>query len=121
MSRCGLGYLAIWYWKPFDMMISYGLAGLGLGIAFPVLSTVAVQSVPMANVGGTTSMNALVRMLGAAVGAQIVAVLGTSNSLYGLPTLDGFTDAFVAPAAFLLIAAFAARSVAVQSTTRTTN
>jgi hypothetical protein len=51
----------------------------------------------------------------------IVAVLITSNSLYGLPTLDGFTDAFVALGAFLLIAAFAARAVVVQSAARTTN
>ena len=94
---------------------------LGLGIAFPVLSTVVVQFVPMANVGETTGMNALVRMLGGAVGTQIVAVLITSNSLYGLPTLDGFTDAFVALGAFLLIADFAARAVAVQSAARTTN
>ncbi len=98
-----------------------GLAGLGLGIAFPVLPTVVVQFVPMANVGKTTGMNALVRMLGGAVGTQIVAVLITSNSLYGLPTLDGFTDAFVALGAFVLIAAFAARAVAVQSAARTTN
>ena len=72
----------------------------------------------MANVGETTGMNALVRMLGGAVGTQIVAVLITSNSPYGLPTLDGFTDAFVALGAFLLIAAFAARAVEVQSAAR---
>jgi MFS family permease len=52
----GFGYLAIWYWKPFDMMVSYGLAGLGLGIAFPVLSTVVVPPVPMAKLGETTGM-----------------------------------------------------------------
>lgn len=45
-----------------------GQAGLGLGIAIPVLSTVVVQFVPMANVGETTGMNALVRMLGGALG-----------------------------------------------------
>ena len=121
IQAIGFGYMAIWYSHPYDMMISYGLAGLGLGIAFPVLSTVVVQSVPMANVGETAGMNTLVRMFGGAVGTQIVAALISSNTRYGLPTLDGFTDAFVALAAFLVIAAFAARAVSVQSTVHVTN
>jgi hypothetical protein len=72
----------------------------------------------MADVGETMGMNTLVRMLGGALGAQIVAVLTTGNSLYGLPALDGFSDAFGARGAFLLIAVFAARAVAVQSAAR---
>jgi hypothetical protein len=75
----------------------------------------------MANLGEATGTNAPVRMLGGAVGTQIVAVFVTCNSLYGPPTLHGFTDTFVALAAFLVIAAFAARAVAVQSAARTTN
>ena len=86
IQAIGFGYMAIWYSHPYDMMISYGLAGLGLGIAFPVLSTVVVQSVPKANVGETAGMNTLVRMFGGAVGTQIVAALIISNTRYGLPT-----------------------------------
>jgi hypothetical protein len=121
MSRCGLGYLAIWYWMPFDMMISYGLAGPGLGIAFPVPVNRRRAVRPDGkrrrnNKHERPRLNAW-----RCCWAQIVAVLGTSSSLYGLPALDGFTDAFVALGAFLLIAAFAARAVAVQSAARTTN
>jgi EmrB/QacA subfamily drug resistance transporter len=120
IQAIGFSIMAIWYRQPYDMMISYGLAGLGLGIAFPVLSTVVVQAVPMENVGETTGMNTLVRMLGGAVGTQIVAALISSNTHLGLPTLDGFTYAFAALAAFLFIAAFAARAVSVQITAHAT-
>src|SRR5271168_4262329 len=121
IQAIGFGIMAIWYGQPYDMMISYGLAGLGLGIAFPVLSTVVVQSVPMANVGETTGMNTVVRMLGGAVGTQIVATLISSNTHLGLPALDGFTYAFAALAAFLFIAAIAARAVSVQGAPSASN
>ena len=121
IQAIGFGFMAIWYGQPYDMMISYGLAGLGLGIAFPVLSTVVVQSVPMQNVGETTGMNTVVRMLGGAVGTQIVATLISSNTHLGIPTLDGFTYAFIALAAFMFIAAIAARAVPVQGAPSASN
>ena len=105
----GFGYMALWHAHPYDMMISTGLEGLGLGVVIPTMSTVIVQSVPAQNVGEATGMNTVFRMIGGAVGTQIVSSLLTSHH-HGksLPVLSGFTNSYIVLVGFLLVAAIAA-------------
>jgi hypothetical protein len=56
----------------------------------------------------TTSMNTVIRMIGGAVGTQVVSALIAGHQHNGYPTLSGFTQSYVAEAAFLILAAITA-------------
>jgi hypothetical protein len=58
--------------------------------------------------GETTSMNTVIRMIGGAVGTQVVSALIAGHQHNGYPALSGFTQSYVAEAAFLILAAIAA-------------
>ncbi|HJP79591.1 MAG TPA: MFS transporter [Pseudonocardiaceae bacterium] len=70
-------------WLPWAILI-----GLGIGLTLPVQSGAAVQSLPPADYGVGSAINASFRQLGAVLGISIfVAVLGTNG-------LDGFRHAW---------------------------
>ncbi|KAA8885747.1 MFS transporter [Nocardia colli] len=104
----GSGYIAIRYHHPLDLMISLAIFGFGLGTATSALSAVVVHAAPAGQVGETTGMNQVIRMIGGAVGTQVVSTLIASNQHNGLPALRGFTQSYLAEVVFLVVAAGAA-------------
>ncbi|AHH18754.1 major facilitator superfamily transporter [Nocardia nova SH22a] len=104
----GSGYIAVRYHHPLDMMISLVIFGFGLGTATSALAAVVVHAAPAGRVGETTGMNQVIRMIGGAVGTQVVSTLIAGNRHNGIPALSGFTQSFLAEAVFLIVAAGAA-------------
>jgi MFS family permease len=81
----------------------------GIGLAFAGMTNLIVDGVPRAQTGEATGMNALVRIVGAAVGAQVsIAILASSAPAGGLVTEGGYVTAFLAAAAVTALAAVAA-------------
>lgn len=103
-------YFAVLHGHPYDMLISAGLMGVGMGLAFAALGNLSVSAVPPHQTGVATGMNTVMRTLGGALGGQIVATLIADNVTQThppLPTLTGFTASFWLQAAFLVVAALA--------------
>ncbi len=96
------GWLAI-ATRPYDMLISSTLLGVGIGLAFAALGNLIVQAVPPSQTGVASGMNTVVRTLGGAVGGQIAATFVAGSMLHGLPALAGFTKTFAMAAVFLAL------------------
>src|SRR4051794_16324444 len=93
-----------------ELCIGGALTGLGIGFAFASMANLVVSSVPPDEVGIATGINTIMRTIGGAFGAQLLASLLTAKTLPGtaIPSEAAYTDAFaVAPVAALL-AMFAA-------------
>jgi EmrB/QacA subfamily drug resistance transporter len=100
--------LVVAHAHPSDLLVSSGLIGIGIGLAFAALGNLIVGAVPPHQTGIASGMNTVMRTLGGALGAQIAATLIAGHAAHGLPTVTGFTDSFVLATAFLLVGILAA-------------
>jgi MFS family permease len=107
VTALAFGWLAVAHAHPYDMLISAGLLGVGIGLAFSALGNLIVQAVPQEQTGVATGMNTVMRTLGGALGGQIVATFIAKNVSHGQPTVTGFTASFTLEAAFLVVAVIA--------------
>jgi EmrB/QacA subfamily drug resistance transporter len=96
-------WLAVNHHHPYDMLISAGLLGTGIGLAFAALGNLIVQAVPPSQTGVATGMNTVMRTLGGALGGQLSATFIVDHQAHGFPTVTGFTETFVMAAAFLVV------------------
>jgi MFS family permease len=94
--------LALAHSHPYEMLISAGLLGVGIGLAFAALGNLIVQAVPSHQTGVASGMNTVMRTLGGALGGQLSATFIAANTAHGLPTVTGFTDTFAMATAFLI-------------------
>jgi MFS family permease len=79
-----------------DVLSSMTLLGLGIGLAYSALATMAIEHVDPARTGVASGVNSLVRMLGASVsGAVAAAVLAAHVPAGGaLPSVTGYEVGF---------------------------
>jgi EmrB/QacA subfamily drug resistance transporter len=108
ITGLAFAWLAAAHAHPYDMLISSGLLGIGIGFAFSALGNLIVQAVPPEQTGVASGMNTVMRTLGGALGGQIVATLLADNIVAGQPTESAFTSGFALEAAFLVVAVGAA-------------
>ena len=57
------------------------LLGIGIGFSFSAMANLVVESVPRDEVGVATGINTIMRSLGGALGAQLVATLLTTKTI----------------------------------------
>jgi MFS family permease len=100
--------LAFAHAHPYDMLISAGLLGIGIGLAFAALGNIVVQAVDEHQTGVASGMNTVMRTIGGALGGQLTATFLADHVHAGLPTVTGFTDGFVMSTCFLVVCTFAA-------------
>jgi EmrB/QacA subfamily drug resistance transporter len=101
--------LAAWHGEQWQVALAAGVFGLGIGLAFASMSNLIVQSVPAAQTGAATGMNANVRTIGGSLGAAVMTGLVTGHlQSSGRPYASGYTHGFALLAVFCLAAAFAA-------------
>lgn len=104
-------WLAIASSQVTDMLIFSVLQGVGFGLAYAALGTVAVQHVPMDQSAIASGINSLVRTTGGSLGAAITATVVTSYLIprTTLPALHGYVLSFaISGVAAALAAAVAA-------------
>jgi MFS family permease len=85
------------------MLISAGLLGIGIGLAFAALGNLVIQAVPPEQTGVASGMNTVMRTLGGALGGQLAATFIAANTSGGYPTVTGFEQTFVMATAFLIV------------------
>jgi len=96
------------------------LTGLGIALAFPTLTTAAVESLPTALYATGSALNATARQLGGVLGISVVIAivgqqgLGATHADYVHAWTFGAGAAFLAALAALLVAARGMRPAAAQ-------
>lgn len=103
-------WLALNHDTPLDVMIFSGLQGIGFGIAYAALGTLAVEHVPMNQSGIASGINSLVRTAGGSVASAATAAILTGTLIAGtsIPAVDGYVVSFaIAGVAALLTAVIA--------------
>jgi EmrB/QacA subfamily drug resistance transporter len=108
ITAAAFGFIALAHDHPYDMLISAGLMGVGIGLAFAALGNLIVQAVSGTQTGVAGGMNTVMRTVGGALGGQLTATLLSSHTRNGLPTVTGFTAAFAMSTGFLIVCTFAA-------------
>lgn len=110
----GLSYLwlAVSHAHAYDMLGFSAVQGIGFGVAYAALGTLAVQHVPMDQSGIASGVNSLVRTAGGSVSAAVTAAILTGETIPGLrgvPTLHAYVLSFV----IVAVGAWLAAGVAV--------
>jgi MFS family permease len=106
ITAASFGLIAAAHAHPWELLVSTGLLGIGIGLAFAALGNLIVQAVDAHQTGAAGGMNTVMRTIGGAIGGQITATLITDHvSHNGLPTVTGFTDSFVLATVFLVVCA----------------
>jgi predicted MFS family arabinose efflux permease len=105
-----LVWLAVSNSHVYDMVGSSALQGIGFGIGYAALGTLAVQHVPMDSTAIASGVNSLVRTTGGSIGAAVVASILASDVIHGTvaPTLHAYVISYVILAAGACLAAAAA-------------
>jgi EmrB/QacA subfamily drug resistance transporter len=94
----GLSYawLAAFHGARIDIYLSSVLLGLGVGLALAAMANLVVEAVPPDVTGVASAINAIMRTIGGAVGAQVAAAIvsGALSDGARYPAESGFTGAF---------------------------
>ena len=78
-----------------SVYIASAFLGVGVGFAFAAMGNLIVQAVRADQTGVASGMNAIVRTIGGAIGAEVAASVLTANALAsGYPDEHGYTVVF---------------------------
>jgi MFS family permease len=110
----GLSYLwlALSHSHPYDMLGFSAVQGIGFGVAYAALGTLAVQHVPMDQSGIASGVNSLVRTAGGSVSGAVTAAILTGETIPGLPGVPAL-HAYVLSFVIVAVGAWLAAGVAV--------
>ena len=104
----GLSYawLAVFHDARIDIYFASVLLGLGVGLALAAMANLVVEAVPPDVTGVASAINAIMRTIGGAVGAQVAAAIVSASLEEGasFPSESGFTGAFTMSALGSLVA-----------------
>src|SRR3954471_5338968 len=93
-------FYALFHGSEWEICVGGALLGIGIGFSFASMANLVVESVPRNEVGVATGINTIMRSLGGALGAQLVASLLTGKTIAGspIPAEAAYTDAFIVAA-----------------------
>ncbi|MER7226062.1 MFS transporter [Streptomyces rubradiris] len=92
LGAVACGFLTLWHDARWQIGVVAALFGLGIGLAFASMANLIVGSVPVAQTGAATGMNANIRTIGGSIGAALTSVLVTGRlQPSGLPHASGYT------------------------------
>jgi EmrB/QacA subfamily drug resistance transporter len=99
--------LAGWHDKPWQILASMPVLGIGVGFAFAAMATLITEAVRPTETGVATGMNTVMRTVGGVIGGQVGAALLVAHTLPGtnVPSVDGFQIAFGIAAVVALVGA----------------
>ena len=108
-------WLAAAHGAKIDIYLGSTVLGLGIGLAFAAMANLVVQAVPQEQTGVATGINAIMRTIGGAIGAQLAAALVTADTVslgdLVLPAETGYTEAFAMSGVGAVVALLATLAV----------
>jgi predicted MFS family arabinose efflux permease len=106
--------LAVSYASEWQILVATILIGASIGLTYSAMPNVIVESVPAEQTGVATGMNANLRTVGGALGAQVTAsIVTTGTKILGYPAPGGFTISLILLVAVSVLAAVVAARVIV--------
>ncbi|MFC7622517.1 MFS transporter [Microlunatus sp. GCM10028923] len=90
-------------WAP-AVLLGSGVVGVGIGFAFAAMANLVISAVGRDRVGESTGINAIMRTIGGAIGAQTAGLIITALGDGDGPTAAGYSVAFTVSAAALGLA-----------------
>lgn len=112
INAVALALLTVAHDARWQVALTAGLFGVGVGLAFASMANLVVQNVPVGQTGVASGMNANIRTIGGAIGAAVVSGIITADpQANGLPREAGFTLGFLVLTALALAAMAAALAV----------
>jgi EmrB/QacA subfamily drug resistance transporter len=104
---------ALFHGSEWEICVGGALLGVGIGFSFASMANLIVEAVPRDEVGVATGINTIMRSLGGALGAQLVASLLTAKTITGteIPSEAAYTDAFIVAAVAAGLAVLAALAI----------
>jgi EmrB/QacA subfamily drug resistance transporter len=108
IGAAGMFQLAAFHDEAWQVALSNGITGTGIGLAFACLAGLIVAAVTPEQTGVASGMNANIRTIGGSVGTAVMASIVTAHYLpSGFPKEIGYTAGFVVLGGALLVAALA--------------
>jgi EmrB/QacA subfamily drug resistance transporter len=113
MGMLAFVFYALFHGSEWEICVGGAFLGVGIGFSFASMANLVVESVPRNEVGVATGINTIMRSLGGALGAQLVASLLTGKTIAGstVPAEAAYTDAFIVAAVAAGLAMLAALAI----------
>lgn len=110
LTGLGIGWLALFRAHRWDVYGATVLLGVGVGLAFAALGTMAVEHVRPDQTAVASAVNSLVRLVGGAVAGAVTTALLARDTLPGtsVPTEHAYATGFALGGGVALLAAVAA-------------
>jgi EmrB/QacA subfamily drug resistance transporter len=95
-AAAGYFWLAFLHGAKIDIYLGSVLLGIGIGLAFAAMANLVVEAVPPDMTGIASAINAIMRQIGGAIGAQVAAAIVSAHLVLGgrFPAESGYTVAF---------------------------
>ncbi|HZO95776.1 MAG TPA: MFS transporter [Gaiellaceae bacterium] len=105
LTAAAYAFLAAEHGSPWNVYVSTGLMGAGVGFSFGAMANLIVEAVRPEETGVATGMNTIVRTIGGALGSQV------SASIVAVASDSAYTTAFAVSAGAVLVSVLASLSV----------
>ncbi len=101
------------YRQPWEFCLAGAILGVAYGLSFGSLGTVVVEAAPVGQTGAASGVNTVMRLVGAAIGAQLAAVVLEGGTPAGIrvPAELAYSAVFLASAGIALLALLASGSL----------
>jgi MFS family permease len=105
-AAAGYFWLAFRHGARFDIYAGSVLLGIGIGLAFAAMANLVIEAVPPDMTGIASAINAIMRQIGGAIGAQVAAAIVSGHLIAGgrFPAESGYTIAFAMSGVAALVA-----------------
>ncbi|MEI7055061.1 MFS transporter [Nocardioides sp. CCNWLW239] len=107
--------LALWPTAPAAVVVSFAVLGFGNGIGYAICAQLVMAWSPPSEAGAATGLNSVVRTIGSASAAPVVAALLTADAVAGHDPALPYSAAFWVAAAASLLGAVAALALIAKS------
>jgi hypothetical protein len=99
------------------MVLPFVVAGVGVSMALPAVTTASVSAVPPEHIGRAAGVVNTLRQFGSVFGVAVVAAVFAANGHLGSPAsvVDGFRPALAVAAGFSVLGAISGLAVAARS------
>jgi hypothetical protein len=107
-ASAGYFWLAALHDARIDIYLGSVLLGIGIGLAFAAMANLTVEAVPADMTGIASAINAIMRQIGGAIGAQVSAAIVSAHFVLGgrFPAESGYTTAFAMSGVGAILALF---------------
>lgn len=111
----GAAGLAMWPTTPWAVVVAFSVIGFGNGIGYAICAQLVMAWSPAGEAGAATGLNSVVRTIGSAAAAPVVAALLAGGALSGAGIAHSYSLAFWTAAGASVVGVIAALALSVRA------